>query len=274
MSATRKHIAITGATGLIGRHLVTSWRASGRYDVVGIARRPSDVTDVVADLTDQPDLIAAFAGVDTVVHMGGSSAVSASWDDVLRNNIIGTRNVYEAAHAAGVHQVVYASSNHAVGWFELANAPDLFELDDPRQIDHRSEIRPDSYYGVSKVVGEAIARFFAEQHGLHSVCLRIGGVRADDDPTLPANLWAPGRDREPGIEQQRKRMRAVWLSQNDCRRLVEAAIDADPSFAIVYGTSNNPRQIWDLAHARETIGFVPNDAAPADIFPPRPDDPT
>lgn len=265
----RQRVVVTGATGVIGRLVMEAWRLSGAYEAVGLARTPGPYTDVLADTDDLDALVEAFRGADAVVHMAGASAVDSSWDAVLASNIIGVRNVFEAARLAGVRRVVFASSNHAVGTFELANVPSLWDLDDDRQIDHTAEIMPDSYYGVSKAYGEAMARYFVDHHGLEAVCLRIGGVRDPQDPSHPANLWRADRDGEEGIEQARRRARAVWLSERDCVHLIERAIDADVSFAIVYGISDNPRKIWDIDHARRVLAYDPRDSAPADIFPDR-----
>ncbi len=127
---------------------------------------------------------------------------------MLRNNIVGTYNVYEAARLAGVERVVFASSNHAVGMFELDGAPGIYEVDDERRVDHTAEIRPDSLYGVSKAYGEALGRMYVERHGLRVFCLRIGAVRENDDPTQESTNPLLDLD----AEGRRNRMRAVWLS--------------------------------------------------------------
>lgn len=262
-----KRVVVTGSDGLIGRMLLDAWRESGIFDVVGLARREGDYTDVLADTSDLGALNAAFQGADAVVHLAGSSAVESSWDDVLESNIIGLRNVFEAARMAGVHRVVLASSNHAVGTFETHNQPALHELNDTRQIDHTVEIMPDSYYGVSKAYGEAMARYYVDHHGLEAVCLRIGGVTGFDKPVSPNNLWNPELDNTPGIREQRMRMRSIWLSNRDCVHLIERSIEAEVSWALVYGISDNPRKIWDIEHARDVLGYDPQDSAPREIFP-------
>jgi nucleoside-diphosphate-sugar epimerase len=186
---------------------------------------------------------------------------------VLHSNLIGTYNVFEAARRAGVGQVVFASSNHAVGTFETAHVPELWDIDDSRQIDETAEIQPDSLYGVSKVYGEAMARYYVDHHGLRAVCLRIGGTRSPEDPSHPNNLWKPERDSEENIREQRRRMRAVWLSERDCVQLIEKSLQTNRDWALVYGISDNPRKIWDINHAREVLGYEPQDSAPEEILP-------
>lgn len=262
-----KRIVVTGSSGLIGQMCLDAWRESGKYDVVGLARSEGEYADVVADTSDLDALTKAFSGADGVVHLAGSAAVDSSWDDVLENNIIGLRNVFEAARIAGVQRVVFASSNHAVGSFEMLNQPEIHEIDDTRQIDHTVELMPDSYYGVSKAYGEAMARYYVDHHGLEAVCLRIGACTGTDKPMSPENLWKPDRDNEDGIREQRTRIRATWLSNRDAVHLIERSLDADVTWALVYGISDNPRKIWDIEHAREVLGYNPQDSAPREIFP-------
>lgn len=263
----RKRIVVTGSSGLIGRLLMDAWRDSRKYEVVGVGRSEGPYVDVVADVTDLDALANAFQGADAVVHLAATSAVESSWDAVLSSNLIGTRNVFEAARLAGVDQVIYASSNHAVGTYELENVPELWDLGYLRQWDHTAEIRPDSYYGVSKVYGEAMARYYVDHHGMRAVCLRIGGVRDSEDLSHPSQLWKRDRDSEEGIREKRRRMRAVWLSERDCVHLIDVSLETDRDWVLVYGISDNPRKIWDIEHAKNILGYAPMDAAPEEIMP-------
>lgn len=262
-------VIVTGADGLIGRFVIDAWRESGRYEPVGIARKPGPYTDVVADVSALEPLVDAFRGADAIVHLAATSAVGSPWDAVLSSNLIGTYNVFEAARLAGVERVVFASSNHAIGTYETENAPDLYALDDGRVWDHTAEIRPDSLYGVSKVYGEAMARYYVDHHGLRAFCLRIGGVRSPDDPSHPMNLWAPERDADETALVARRRTRAVWLSERDCVQLIERCLESDRRWVLCYGISDNPRRFWDIEHARDVLGYAPDDSAPAEIVPDR-----
>lgn len=240
------HVLVTGAEGTIGA--AVREHLGRRFELRSLTREPAGFPSVVGDITDLEQIRPAFEGVDAVVHLAASAAVDSRWEDVLPNNITGTRNVLEAARLAGVGCVVFASSNHAVGMYEREAAPALYRLDDPRTIDETAEPRPDSLYGVSKLFGEALGRYYAEAFGMRVICLRIGSVRADDDPCADA---------------QPERMRMLWLSKRDCAELIATALEADVRYAIVYGTSNNPRQFFSLRGAR-ALGFVPRDAAPVD----------
>jgi NAD+ dependent glucose-6-phosphate dehydrogenase len=258
-----QRVLVTGANGLIGGFLIRAWRMPGSsFAPVGLARQAGPYADVVADIRDLEAMTAACEGIDAVVHMAASSAVGSPWEAVLESNLIGAYTAFEAARRAGVPKVVFASSNHAIGTYELEGAPELYDLNDSRVYDHTAELRPDSLYGVSKVYGEALGRHYVDQHGLKVVCLRIGGARWPHDPSHPDNLWADMSDRSPETLALRRRMRAVWLSERDCVQLIEKAVLTDEPWVVCYGISNNPRRFWDIEHARLVLGYEPQDAAP------------
>lgn len=258
--AIGRRVLVTGGEGLIGGIVRRS--LAQRYELSFITRRPKRFASHVANITRLASIQPAFAGVDTVLHLAGASSVDAAWDQVLADNIVGTYNVFEAARIAGARRVVYASSNHTIGMYEAEASPDIYDLDDPRVYDAAVALRPDSLYGVSKAFGEALGRLYADRHGLDVVCLRIGAVRESDDPTQVA----PGRPFAPlpvlTVDQSRQRLRAAWLSHRDCAQLIQRAIDSNVHWAVVYGTSDNPRQLWDLAGARDLLGYEPEDSAP------------
>ncbi|HEV2128872.1 MAG TPA: NAD(P)-dependent oxidoreductase [Thermomicrobiales bacterium] len=262
-----RRVLITGSSGLIGRTLTDAWRRSGRFVPIGLARSEGPYTDIIGDITDLDALVASMDGIDAVVHLAATSAVSSEWDAVRDSNLIGTYNVFEAARRAGVNKVVFASSNHAVGTFETSNRPELYDLDDGRMIDHTVEIQPDSLYGVSKAYGEAMARFYVDHHGVSAVCLRIGSWTGADSPMTPQQLWDPAKDDNPEAIANRRRYRATWLSDRDGVHLIECALATRKRWFLCYGISNNPRRFWDIEHAKRGIGFTPQDAAPEEILP-------
>ena len=206
-----------------------------------------DVPSHVADIADFAALRPAFDGVDAIVHLAAAADPDAPWDEVLRANIIGTRNVLEAAREAGVAQVVFASSNRVVGMYEAQGRPAIYRADrDKTLIDERAEPRPDSLYGVSKGFGELLGRYYVERLGMRVICLRIG--------------WVWERDEAPTNHAQAE---ATWLSQRDCAKLFSRTLDADHvRWAVVYGISNNPRAFWSLDAARRILGFEPQDSPP------------
>jgi nucleoside-diphosphate-sugar epimerase len=256
----RIRVLISGAEGNIGSALRRHW--GDRYDIHALTRHPADFPSHTGDIADLEAILPAFEGIEAVVHLAAVPDVDASWDDVLHSNIIGLRNVFEAARLSGVRTVVFASSNHAIGMYEEEAAPALYALDDPRVFDASVEVRPDSLYGVSKAFGEALGRFYSERYGMRVICVRIGSVRPDNDPCAPEVTRPDGRlNLTP--QQSYDRLRSTWLSHRDCAELFARCIEAQGvRWAIVYGISDNPRQFWDISRARELLGYQPHDSAP------------
>ena len=258
-----KKVLITGAEGTIGTALREDY--GDRYEFSGITLTPQDFPSTVADISDLDAIQPAFEGMDAVVHLAASVQVTAPWEDIHKNNVVGTYNVYEAARRAGVECVVFASSNHAVGGYEVEGAPAIYAMDDPRQIDTTVQIRPDSYYGVSKAFGEAMGRYYVDAFGLRVFCLRIGWVRADDDPHPAVKTGSDWLDL-PTDDDFYGRLRTIWLSKRDCSQLIARCLDADHiNYGIYFGMSDNPRKFWSLDNARDEIGYEPQDSAPLDL---------
>jgi NAD+ dependent glucose-6-phosphate dehydrogenase len=265
---SKPRVLVTGANGTIGRAVIRELGAE--WDLRALVRReeerPVGITSHVADLADLDALRPAFDGLDAVVHLAAASQIDAPWETVLSANLIGAYHAYEAARRADVRRFVFASTSHVVGEYEIEWAPELYRLDDPRVVDEEAPIRPDSLYGVSKAYGEALGRHYAERYGMEVVCLRIGWVTDDDDPAPVDPPSGPeAADVSLSVTDRYQRLRAMWLSQRDSVRLIERAVEAPGiRYAIVYGTSDNPRQFLSLRDARELLGFVPRDRAPLD----------
>ncbi|HEX6356176.1 NAD(P)-dependent oxidoreductase [Actinophytocola sp.] len=219
-------VLITGAAGGMGTLLRPRLARPGRVlrllDVVEVP--PGEGVEVItASVTDPEAMLAACDGVDAIVHLGGHSR-EAPWADMLETNINGTYCVLEAARQAGVPRVVFASSNHAVGFHPVSGATDyLFP-------------RPDTFYGVSKVAGEALGSLYHDRFGLGVVCVRIGTC-----------LERPLTERHLG----------TWLSPDDCARLLEVAFTTK-GFHVVWGASANTRGVYSLDAAR-ALGYEPED---------------
>jgi nucleoside-diphosphate-sugar epimerase len=210
-----------------------------------------------ADIGDLAAIEPAFAGIDTVVHLAALADSSAPFDQILRANVVGTHNVFEAARRAGVRRIVFASSGSTVSGYErdepwrtlvAGRYGDLPRGPDGQaawpMITTRTPTRPAAFYGVSKVAGEALARHYADAHGLSMICVRIGHVSAADRPVHPRDF-------------------SVWCSQRDVVRGLELAIGAPApvGFEIAFVTSRNRWGYRDLEHSRTVLGYEPRDAA-------------
>ena len=197
------------------------------------------LTDV-ADFDRLKEVFEKIGQVDFVIHLAGDARVEAPWQSVLKNNIIGTRNVYECAKLIGVKKVIFASTNHVTGGYE-GYPPSLHKQKNPKMIKASDPIRPDSDYGVSKAFGEAIARKYYEIEGIKSACIRIGSVNKEDSCL---------------VDDRRKR---TWLSHKDLLELIKRAMESEVGFGIYYGVSNNKGRFWEVANAKIDFGWEPKD---------------
>ncbi|KND24287.1 NAD-dependent epimerase/dehydratase family protein [Streptomyces acidiscabies] len=224
-------VLLTGAAGGLGtlmRDLLPEYGYDLRsLDLVPVDGDPGAIT---ADLTDRDALREAVRGVDAIVHLAGIS-LESSFEKILRANIEGTYNLYEAARAEGVRRIVFASSNHVLGYTPRPREGDpLIPVDTPR--------RPDTFYGLSKSFGEDLAQLYWDRHGLETVSVRIGSCFAE-----PTSV----------------RMLSIWLSPADGARLFHAALTAENvGHTVVHGSSANTRLWWDLTSAR-ALGYDPQD---------------
>jgi len=224
-----KHILVTGAAGGVATMIRPLLRAEYRLRLSDV-RPVSDPTrheDVVtADLDDVEALRTAVAGVDGVVHLGGYS-VEAEWDTIHAANIVGCYNLFEAARLEGVKRIVFASSNHAMGFYPRSQT---VGIDAP--------VRPDSRYGLSKIFGEGVGALYAYKYGAQVLSIRIGHVA------------------EKPVDRRRL---AIWLSPRDLVQLVRIGLEhPDIRHEIVYGMSDNKRAWWDNGNAAR-LGYRPLD---------------
>jgi len=213
---------------------------------------------VIADVRDLEALTKAFAGCEALVHLAGYSDVLAPWEDVRDVNIAGTYNAFEAARQAGVTHVIFASSNHAVGMHAMKGTRALYEPGAGVVVRTDDPLRPDSLYGVAKVFGEALGRYYSEAFGLRVACVRIGSIIEADSPTDPS-IKTPSFLPHLKPEDAHPRYAATWMSKRDFSRLVRAILSCDVPFAVVYGVGDNLTRFWDLEPGRAIYGFWPLD---------------
>jgi uronate dehydrogenase len=235
MEPHQHRVLLLGAAGGIGGAIREG--LAGRYslmrlaDIAPLTPAGDGEETVRADLLDMTTLVAAMTGIDCVVHMAGVPVEPGenAWEQVLPANIVGVHNLFEAARLAGVKRVIFASSHHAVG-FHRRGEPMVASV----------APRPDSYYGVSKVFGEAMGRMYADKFGLQVASLRIGAYRPE-----PSDI----------------RQLAVWISPRDMVELVRCCIEApDFNYVAAWGVSANTRSFWDNSEAA-VLGYVPHDNA-------------
>jgi len=226
-------ILITGAAGGIGTMLRPRLARPGRtlrlLDVASLTAGPAEEA-IQASVTDLDAMTAACRGADAVIHLAGING-EATWDEIAALNLQGTYVAFEAARRAGVPRVIFASSNHAVGFTPRSAFP----------VPDYAFPAPDTYYGVAKVAGEGLAALYHHRYGMDTICIRILTCFPK-----PRNL----------------RGLSTWLSPGDAGRLFEACLTApEPGFRVVFGVSANTRGGWVSLDEARALGYEPRDDA-------------
>lgn len=225
-------ILVTGAAGGLGKslrpHLSRLARRVRLSDIADLGSPDEGEEIVRADLGDMQAVHELVEGCDGIVHLGGMS-VESPWEAILHANIMGTYHLYEAARKQGRPRIVFASSNHAIGFYERT-----------RLLDNRVPHRPDSLYGVSKCFGEDLASLYHDKFGVETLSVRIGSCF-----DRPADT----------------RMMATWLSLEDFISLLgRAFVTPRLGSTVIYGASDNAETWWDNSQAG-FLGWVPRDSS-------------
>jgi uronate dehydrogenase len=234
MSETSKvgRLLLTGAAGGLGRVLRESLKPFARVirvsDVAAMPPAGPDEEVEPCDLADKAAVDQLVRGCDAVIHLGGVST-ERPFEEILEANIKGVFHIYEGARRHGVKRVIFASSNHVIGFHKQG---EMLDADCPR--------RPDGYYGLSKSYGEDLSRFYFDRYGIETACLRIGS-------SFP--------------EPKDRRMLITWLSYRDLTELVRCCLFAPRlGHTIIYGVSANRDKWWDNSKAAH-LGFQPQDSS-------------
>lgn len=238
MAEIRRKVLITGAAGKIGRYLTTYLGEQHSLILTDIREleKQSDHPFFKCDVADLGAMREICQGIDTVVHLAANPNFQATWDELYQGNIAGAYSIFQAAHEAGCRRLIFAGSGHAVYGYpeEVQVHPDM-------------PPRPLNLYGVSKVWGEALGRYYADQKGLSTICLRLGWVLDAENMQLgPKN-----------------KNLSIVLTYADMGQMFARCIDAPDElrFAIFNAVSDNRWKRLDISQAREVLGYAPQDDA-------------
>jgi len=226
-----KKILVTGASGHLGGMLFRSLANLGYKNIVGTDLKKKNIEKnqkfILGNLKNFKAIIKMTKSVHAIVHFGAIPVEDTQFN-ILQNNIIGTYNLFEAARINKVKRIIFASSNHAIGFHRRKTKLNQF-----------STQRPDSHYGLSKAFGEDLSRFYADKFNIKSMCIRIGSC-----------LRVP-KDR---------RHLSTWISYNDLTQLVDIGIKHHAVHnEIVYGASKNKKSWWNNSRAYQ-LGYKPKDS--------------
>jgi nucleoside-diphosphate-sugar epimerase len=223
-------VVLTGGSGKLGRACLTDLLEHG-YNVtnVDLVRPPGDPSPFVrADLTDMGQTLEVLhqvddrhRGVDAVVHLAAVPAPGwAPGAELFRNNTVSTYNVFAAARHLGIRNVVSASSETVLGL--PFNTPPPYA-----PVDEEYPPRPETSYGLSKAIGEEMARQFCRwEPEMKIISLRFSNVM------LPAEYAGfPAFDVDPA---RRKWNLWSYIDARDAAQAVRKSLEAPLTGAEVF----------------------------------------
>jgi nucleoside-diphosphate-sugar epimerase len=183
--AAAVRIVVTGGSGLAGRWVVRDLRERG-HEVLNVDTRDDGSAHgqcLVVDLTDIGQALEAMSGAEAIVHLAAIPAPDIRpAGETFRVNALSTYNVFAAAEAHGIRRVVWASSETVLG-LPFDRPPDFVPVDET------IEPRPETAYGLSKLVGETMAEQFARRTGSAFVGLRLSNIIEPDDYAAFPSYW-------------------------------------------------------------------------------------
>ena len=243
-------IAVTGAAGSVGRETLKGLES---HEVSPLTHREHDDIDgQVVEIVEPESIEGALEGHDVVIHLAGNPSPEAEWEGVFETNIDGTYNVYEAALKHDLDRVVFASTNHVTQMYNIddPSRPETM-VEDAETVRPDDVPRPDSYYAVSKVSGEALGSYYVDRHGLEVVNLRIGWLLTEDEL----------REQQEKDAAAARYARAMWLSPRDCQDVMRRAATAElPENPLtVNAISRNQERYLPLTETMRGIGYDPRD---------------
>jgi nucleoside-diphosphate-sugar epimerase len=242
-------IAVTGGSGKAGRAIVRGLLEHG-YDVVNVDRVPSvesrspesPAPFLPAELTDFGQTLEALSGSDAVVHLAAIPSPGHGTPDVVfRTNVTSTHTVFAAAVRLGMRRVVWASSETTLG-LPFEQPPDY------APVDEQHELRPESSYALSKVLGEEIARQFSRWSGIPFVGLRFSNIMERADYEQFPSYWA-----DPSL---RKWNLWSYVDESHVAQSVRRALEADLAGADAF-----------IVAAADTVMRQPSRELLAEVFP-------
>lgn len=241
-----KNILLTGASGRIGRTFFAAMKDTYRFVLTDLTAPDDDIHHphrfIPADLSlpGASAKLMAEEHFDAVIHLAGIPDADAPFTHLLPANILSTTYLLEAVATTSCRRFIFASSAQTIEGYPV----DV-------QIHPGMAVSPANLYGVTKCYGEALCSFYATQHGLSCVALRIGAFE-----TREADNLNNARDY------------SAWLSPEDGVKLLAAAVEAQNiTFFIGYGISDNRFKRFDLSQTREVLGYQPSDDAFREFLP-------
>lgn len=239
----KQKVLLLGANGRVGRGFIEEYLKNKdyqrRYDLIlGIRNKKVRIENFKTrnfSLDKLESLKKAMKGISVVVNLAANADANADFKDLLKPNLIGAHNVFEAAVKSKCKRVVFASSIHAVAGYGHGHKVKNTEIDKPTDV-----------YGATKAFGEALCYTFSSKYNLSCLAIRIGAYTSDDKMRT--------------VCYSRKDYGYI-ISQRDMGQLIHKCIIAPKkiTYGILSGISNDKDKHMDLAFTRKLVGYKPQD---------------
>jgi len=247
---TERTILITGGLGYLGRRFTRHLKEDG-FNVLALANNssedPAECDVIHADITDRDALDTAFSRkkIDAIIHLAAVSEVICANDPVrsFHVNCFGTKNVLDAARAAGIRRVVFMSSFHVYGRSSGT-------------INEQTVPVPTHPYGITKLVGELFCRD-ATKKGLEVAIIRSSNgvgvpLSADTDrwKLIVLDLCRQAHEKKKLTLISPGHVLRDFISIDDqyqaVRILLDGKIDEDPVYDISSGSTITTKMVTEM----------------------------
>jgi len=243
MKRRRKRVLLLGAAGRIGTGFREEYleKYKEHYELIlGVHDKKfkdENFKILRIELGDIKVLEKAMKNVDVVINLAANPHAEATFNEILKPNLIGAYNVFEAARKAGCERVVFASSVHAINAYPHSH-----------KVMHEDTPKPLDFYGASKAFGEALCSVFAYHYGVSCLAIRIGAYVSNN--------------RKKVVCYTRHDYDYV-ISQRDMAQLLHRCVMASKKvrYGILSGISNNEHKRMELIFTKKLIGYNPEDDA-------------
>lgn len=250
-------VAVTGATGFLGAHLVSAL-LDGGFAVRGVVRTPAKgaalaargVELVPGDLLDRGSLHAGFEGCDALIANAALTSHQGSLQEMARVNLDGARHTLEAARSAGVRRVVWISTVAVYQtrlWSPMDEAATRYDAERRRL--NWSDLTTDWRYARTKTQAEDLVWALCAEHDLALTVLRPGPVYGSGDPKLTARYLE-------ALERRLVLAPTIGVPQVHARDVADAAVAAllrEVSVGRAYNLAGPPTSPWEVVSTLRRI---------------------
>ncbi len=231
-----KKIVLIGGLGRVGQVLMKNLENEYKFLVID-KKLSDDFPAIIADIANFDQLMAAIPeDTDVIIDLAAyriPDKIPGREDfSVMKETYIqGIYNVFEVAKIKSIPKVIYASTGHVTGMDEKDGLSLL-----GRKITTSDYPNPDGIYGAIKLFGESTGRIYSKNHGIKTICLRLGVVTHNNN-----------------YFEKNMRNSRIFLYHEDLISIFKKAIKSEIDFGIFYAVSENKERPWGLKSLRKGL---------------------